>query len=333
MIKRWSKILLRSRKILKEEGNRPSITNCTKLLFSSTWWEPIIFHTTLTLSRQLQIAKPPPTLLLTVIWCVIILINIMVSHMASSIRLLILTGPVVLPLISTIQTASILRCRKLKCRLQPEPIINTITIHSTLCTLKWAQKMIHLDITIVVSMILVKKSNIFSKLTTPSRIKLCNKKSIIMALKLSVTINTSISHSLTQRSQLCKSEAGRLQTSKAREWVARFSRFPQNGRPADRKTIQIVAVWAVLPATAPIWIRGSKIIRSVRLFGKNNLKTLALNNILAKLWACYIVELALKSNSISYRIILEIRKKRGTSSHLQIIMTTDHRSPSPNKFL
>ena len=154
-----------------------------------------------------------------------------------------------------------------------------------------------------------------------------------MALQLSVTISTSISHSLTQTNQLCKSEVGRLQTLKVRDWVARFPRSPQNGRPADRKTIQIVAVWAVLPATAPIWIRGSKIIRSVRLFGKNKIKTLALIKIPAKLWACLIVELALKSNSISYRIILEIRKKRGTSSHLKIIMTADHRSPSPNKFL
>ena len=137
MTKRWC------RKMLKEESKRPSKTNYTKLLFSSTWWEPIIFHTTLTLSRQLQVAKPQPTLLLTVIWCVIILINIMFSHMASSIRLLILTGLAVLLLISTIRTASILRCLKLKLRLQPEPIVNTITIHRTPRTLKWAPKMIH----------------------------------------------------------------------------------------------------------------------------------------------------------------------------------------------
>ena len=159
MNKRWIKILVVfRRKSLNEEQKRLSKTNAIKLLISNTWQEQIIFRTILTLSRQLRIAKLQPTLHLTVTWCVTILIIIMASHMASSIPQLILTGQVALSnSSSTIQTASIRRCRKLQRRLQPQPIINTITIHRITCTLKWALKLLHQDINIVLDIILVKK--------------------------------------------------------------------------------------------------------------------------------------------------------------------------------
>ena len=159
MNKRWIiRLAVWRRQSLNEERKRLSKTNATKLLISNTWQEQIIFRTALTLSRQLRIAKLQPSLHLTVTWRITILTNIMASHMASSIPQLTLTGQVVLSSnSSTIQTASTSRCRKLQRCLQPQPIINTITIHRITCIHKWALKLLHQDINIVLYIILVKK--------------------------------------------------------------------------------------------------------------------------------------------------------------------------------
>ena len=213
----------------------------------------------------------------------------MVSHMVITIRLLTRTGLGLFNSRNTIQTASTRRYRKLLPRLQPQPTTNTITIHSITCTLKWALELLHPENNVVmVGMGLVKKTHRYNRLI-PLRLKpmtnnssvnrgnsTINKEDTSVDWLLLVTISSiSVSHALSHTNQLCKCEAGRLQMSTVRDRVARLSQFPPNGRPTDIITIQTVAVWAVLRATATRWTRTSLLIRSVHLFGRISNKTLA----------------------------------------------------------